>query len=40
MRSHDSATRPLPISFSVFLCVSGPAYWRVGGGGVGVEPTY
>ncbi len=44
LRSYDSAPRlpcppPLPsaycLSFSVFLCVAGPAYWQEG---VGVEP--
>ncbi len=48
LRSYDSAPRPPPLpsaswtSFSVFLCVSIPAYWlkRRGGEGVGVEPNH
>ncbi len=28
------------VSFSVFLCVAGPAYWREGGEGAGVEPNH
>ncbi len=50
LRSYDSAPRPPPssplpsvrcLSFSVFLCVSGRAYWREGGGwGGGEEPNH
>ncbi len=28
------------LSYSVFLCVAGPAYWRTGEDGAGVEPNH